>query len=134
METFLKDSDGYYQDAFDFYFEKGKNTITLSSTKEPMKIGSITLIQEEALPEYAGYQAEHQGAGHQAVSCETVVVQGETALYKSDSTLYPITDRSSPLTEPYSPSKTRLNVVGGANWKQVGQWISWEVEIGRAHV
>ena len=104
METFLKDSDGYYQDAFDFYFEKGKNTITLSSTKEPMKIGSITLTQEEALPEYAGYQAEHQGAGHQAVSCETVVVQGETALYKSDSTLYPITDRSSPLTEPYSPS------------------------------
>ncbi len=129
METFLKDSDGYYQDAFDFYFEKGKNTITLSSTKEPMKIGSITLTQEEALPEYAGYQAEHQGAGHQAVSCETVVVQGETALYKSDSTLYPITDRSSPLTEPYSPSKTRLNVVGGANWKQVGQWISWEVDV-----
>ncbi len=129
MQTFLKDSDGYYQDAFDFYFEKGKNTITLTSTKEPMKIGGITLTQEKGLPGYAEYQAGHQNAGHKAASCEAITVQGEAAVYKSDSTLYPIADRSSPLTEPYSPSKTRLNVVGGSNWKQVGQWISWEIEV-----
>lgn len=49
MEVTIKDSDGYYQDAFDFYFEAGKNTITLESVKEPMKIGSLTLMQEEAL-------------------------------------------------------------------------------------
>ncbi len=131
METFFKDSDGYYQDAFAFYFEKGKNTITLVSTKEPMKIGSLTLARQKELPDYAGYQAANQAAGYQDADCETVTVQGEDAVYKSDSTLYPIADRTSPLTVPYSPSKTRLNTIGGSNWKQVGQWISWEVEVPR---
>ncbi len=131
METFLKDSDGYYQDAFDFYFEKGKNTITLVSVKEPMKIGSLTLTRQESLPDYAGYQSRNQEAGYQKADCQPVTIQGEDASYKSDSTLYPIADRSSPLTVPYSPSKTRLNTIGGSNWKQVGQWISWEVEVPR---
>ena len=129
METLIRDSDGYYQDAFDFYFEKGNNTITLVSTKEPVKIGSLTLTQEETLPNYAEYQAANAQAGYAKASCEPVTVQGEAAIYKSDSTLYPIADRSSPLTEPYSPSKTRLNVIGGTNWKQAGQWITWEVEV-----
>lgn len=129
QESFVKDSDGYYQDAFYFYFEKGTNTITLQSTKEPMKLKSITLTQEERLISYEQYRTQNAQAGYQEVSCETIKVQGEAAVYKSDSTLYPIADRTSPATEPYSPSKTRLNVIGGSNWKQVGQWISWEVEV-----
>lgn len=127
MEGFLSDSDGYYQGAFDFYFEKGKNTITFVSTKEPMKIGTITLTQEEVPPAYAEYLAQY---GNEApAQVETIKIQGEDAVYKSDSTLYPITDRTSPLSEPYSPSKTRLNAIGGTNWNQVGQWLTWEVEV-----
>lgn len=129
LEGFAKDSDGYYQGAFDFYFEKGRNTVTLVSSKEPMKIGSLTLTQEKMPPTYAEYQARNAAAGYRKASCDTVKVQGEDAAYKSDSTLYPIADRSSPLSEPYHPSKTRLNVIGGSNWKRVGQWITWEVDV-----
>lgn len=125
-ESFLKDSDGYYQDAFYFYFSKGVNTISLESTKEPMKIGKIELTKESDKISYEEYEKLHDKA--QAVQNVELTIQGEDALYKSDSTLYPIPDRTSPLTQPYHPSKTRLNVVGGSNWKTVGQWISWEVE------
>ena len=127
MSAYLADSDGYYQDSFRFYFDKGINTVTLVSTKEPMKIGSIVLKQEETLPTYAEYLAEHSEAA-QVRTEEAIKIQGEDVLYKSDSTLYPIADRTSPLSEPYSPSKTRLNVIGGSNWKQVGQWLTWEIE------
>lgn len=129
MESFLKDSEGYYQNAFSFYFKEGTNTITLVSTKEPVKIGKITLTQEEQTVSYEEYKAQNEAAGYTKVENISLKVQGEDACYKSDSTLYPITDRTSPVTEPYNPSKTRLNTIGGSNWKTAGQWITWNVEV-----
>ena len=132
MDSILKDSDGYYQDPFYFYFKKGENTLTLESIKEPVKIGKIVIKNEEASLNYEDYLSKHVANGAKEVSNAFIKIQGEDALYKSDSTLYPVSDRTSALTEPYSPSKTRLNVIGGANWKTVGQWISWEVEVEEA--
>lgn len=130
LETYISDSDGYYQEPFEFFFSKGTNTITLESSKEPMKIGKITLTRCEEIPSYEEYLESYalQGVSG-ALANISLKVQAEDALYKSDSTLYPIADRTSPISEPYSPSKTRLNEIGGTNWKTVGQWISWEVEV-----
>lgn len=129
LETYISDSDGYYQEPFEFFFNKGTNTITFESSKEPMKIGKITLTRCEEIPSYEEYLESYalQGVSG-ALANISLKVQAEDALYKSDSTLYPIADRTSPISEPYSPSKTRLNEIGGTNWKTVGQWISWEVE------
>ncbi len=129
LETFIKDSDGYVTGAYKYYFEKGKNTITLTSVKEPMVIGEITLMQESVLPSYKEYDAANRAKGFKEIKDTSVKIQGEDARLKSDSTLYPIPDRTSPLTEPYSASKTRLNVIGGANWKLVGQWITWDLDV-----
>lgn len=129
LNAYFKDSDGYYQEAFWFYFKEGKNTMQLVSTKEPMKIGEIRLTQAKKPITYEEYTAQNQAAGYQAVENASLVIQGEAAVYKSDSTLYPMADRSSALTQPYSPSKTRLNIIGGSNWKTVGQWVVWEVEV-----
>ncbi len=129
MKGFLKDSEGYYQEAFSFYFKEGINTITLVSIKEPMKIGRITLTQEDSPVSYEEYKAGNVAAGFQKVSNLSLKVQGEDGCYKSDSTLYPVADRTSPLTEPYHPSKTRLNTIGGSNWKNAGQWITWKVDV-----
>jgi ABC-type glycerol-3-phosphate transport system substrate-binding protein len=129
MKAMLKDSDGYYQEPFSFYFKKGENTLTLESVKEPVKLGKIIIKNEEPSLNYDEYLKKHKDEGAKEVSDALIKIQAEDALYKSDSTLYPVSDRTSSLTEPYSPSKTRLNVIGGANWKTVGQWISWEVDV-----
>lgn len=123
---------GLYQIQLSYYPLEGKNgTIeriihkrTLVSTGGPMKIGAITLTQEKPLQAYEEYCKSNEAAGYTAVADVSVTVQAEDAVYKSDSTLYPITDRSSPATQPYHPSKTRLNVIGGSNWNQVGQWLT----------
>lgn len=128
-QAWLTDSDGYVTGAYEFYFEEGINTITLTSVKEPMIIGQIALSRQETLPTYAEYDAANRAAGLSEAQSVELKVQGEAATLKSDSTLYPISDRTSPLTEPYHPSKTRLNTIGGANWKLVGQWITWQVEV-----
>lgn len=127
--AFLKDSNGYVTGAYEYYFLKGVNTITFTSVKEPMVIGEIRLTREKTLPTYAEYDAANRAAGYTEAVQYVCKVQGEDATLKSDSTLYPITDRTSPLTEPYNASKTRLNTVGGGNWKLVGQWITWEFDV-----
>ena len=127
--VYCKDSNGFYSDALYFYLEKGSNTITLESIQEPMVIGQLIFGQEPEVISYQQYQAANEQAGYMAAEGKPIKLQGELASYKSDSTLYPVTDRSSPLTEPQDPAKTRLNTIGGTNWNQNGQWISWEVTV-----
>ncbi|MBP5653542.1 MAG: hypothetical protein J6X17_09060, partial [Lachnospiraceae bacterium] len=128
--AFVKDSDGYVTGAYKYYFEQGVNTITLTSVKEPMVIGEVVLTQEPEPLSYAEYDAANRAAGFAEITEDSPVkIQGEEATLKSDSTLYPIPDRTSSLTEPYNASKTRLNTIGGTNWKLVGQWISWDIDI-----
>ncbi len=128
--AWCEDASGYESDAYCFYFEAGNNTISLTSTKEPMAIGAITLAKQPQAPDYATYYAAAQAKGAKEVAlAEAIKIQGEEAIYKSDSTLYPVNDRTSPLTEPYHPSKIRMNSIGGNNWNQTGQWIAWEVNV-----
>lgn len=130
LQAYVRDSEGYYQKAYQYYFKQGKNTITFVSIKEPMAIGQITLKQEEELTSYAEYAAYYKAQGVlEAQLSEPIKIQGESAKEKSDSTLYPIADRSSPLTEPTSTSKKRLNIIGGSNWKSIGQWVTWELDV-----
>ncbi len=129
ITAFVQDSDGYVNGAYKYYFEKGLNTITLTSVKEPMVIGEIALTCEKEPPSYAEYDAANRAEGFSEIKTGSVKIQGEAATLKSDSTLYPIPDRTSSLTEPYSASKTRLNTIGGTNWKLVGQWIEWDLDV-----
>ena len=130
QRTYFEDSDGYYNGGYKFYLDKGVNTITLISVKEPMAIGQLILTQEDEVSDYATYLAYWESQGAKEVTlAEAIKVQGEHATLKSDSTLYPISDRTSPMTEPYHASKTRLNTIGGSNWKMVGQWITWAIEV-----
>ncbi|MCM1058069.1 MAG: extracellular solute-binding protein [Firmicutes bacterium] len=129
MDVYVKDSEGFYSEALQFYFEAGINTLTLESTQEPMVVGKIVLTQEEAAPSYEEYRMANEAAGHIGAVINTIKIQGEAAVLKSDSTLYPITDRTSPLTEPYDAAKTKLNTIGGSNWRICGQWITWEIDV-----
>lgn len=130
LSAYAADSTGYYTEPFEFYFEQGKNTIELSSVKEPMAVCQITLTRKEKILSYAEYKKNWEAAeAKRENALEVIKVQGEDAVKKSHSTLYPISDRSSPATEPYHASKLRLNAIGGVNWQKNGQWITWEFEV-----
>ncbi len=129
MRAYITDSTGYYTEPFQFYFKKGKNTLTLNSVKEPIAVGKITLTKKEKAPTYQEYLNTHTSSGAKNVTLqEPIKIQGEEAVLKSHSTLYPSSDRSSPVTEPYHASKMRMNIIGGTNWQSNGQWITWRVD------
>lgn len=125
--TYLMDSSGGYTEPLQFYFYKGRNTLALRASKEPMVIGGITLKQAPSQEAYT----EPEGAREQAESREPVIYvqQAEKGLLRSDVMIYPICDRSSPMMDPMSYDVKKLNAVGGTNWATVGQWAEWTVEV-----
>lgn len=128
LSSFI-DGDGYYEDPFLFYFEKGEQTITLNPLREPMAIDYIELYQEKELLSYEQVKQQYKEQGIPEANNQSLIIQAEDATAKSSPTLYALTDRSSPLVEPYHVSKLRINTIGGLNWKLPGQWIEWEVEV-----
>lgn len=128
QESLLRDTEGYYEEPYQFYFTAGKHRLTLVSSREPMAIDYIKLFRYDAPAAYEEVKADYESKGYAKTSGHLIKIQGEDAAYKSSPTLYPITDRSSPSTEPYDVSKIRMNTIGGNNWRVPGGWIAWEVE------
>lgn len=125
----FRDSAGYFEEPFQFYFEKGTQDLTLTSLRESMAIDYIELYQEEDVPSYADLQASYETRGLKPAAPVMLKVQAEQAASKSSPTLSPISDRSSPSLEPYHVSKIRINAIGGINWKLPGEWIEWEIDV-----
>jgi ABC-type glycerol-3-phosphate transport system substrate-binding protein len=127
IEHTIRDRNGYYQDSLLFAFEDGENTLTLDAVREPMAIAQIEVYQEPALPDYETYRSMFDGATD--VGNVMVRVEGEHMHEKTAPTLYPIVDRTSPITTPQHHAKLLLNAGGGINYRLVGDWISYEVEV-----
>ena len=128
-EAVFKDVEGYYEKPFRFYFTAGTHRITLASQREPIALRRLKLFQAAEPVPYAEAVKRYREEGLQPSKDVLVTVQAEEAVAKSSPTLYPQTERSSPAVAPYSPSMTRVNTIGGYNWRIPGQWIEWEIDV-----
>lgn len=125
----LKDSEGYYEEPYSFYFDKGNQKLSLTALREPLAIDYIELFQDQKVKPYDDLKQEYEAMGLSPVKEPYVEVQAEDASAKSSPTLYPTSDRSSPSVVPYNVSKIRINTIGGVNWKLPGQWIEWQIDV-----
>ena len=130
QEGYCRDDMGYITEPYQFYMEKGINTITLEAVNEPMVIGRLAVTPVEKKTSYEEYLASRTGdpAGGEGLTY-LQVVQGEDSTIRSEPSLYAKYDRSSPTTQPNSVTKTVLNYVGGEAWGTAGQWIEWNFEV-----
>ena len=130
QDSYLKDDRGYVADPYMFYFEAGKNTISLGAENEPMVIKKMTVAPVQELDTYQEYIAKQPAVNSSATAKEYIQqIEGESSTFRSESSLYAKYDRSSPTTSPTSVTKTVLNYVGGEAWRSTGQWIEWEFEV-----
>lgn len=121
------DTQGFFNEPLPLYIEGGNHTLTLNLKREALCIKEIRIYNPKEIPVYA--EIEETLAGLPKPKNVFEKVQGEHASRKSDSVLIPTSDRIDAATEPSSPSKIRLNTIGGNyTWKLPGQWIEWEVE------
>lgn len=121
------DANGYYANPFEFYFEKGENTISLEAVREAMVIQSITVYPYEDKLSYDEYIS-----GKSEAVAEPIHIDAETPSKTSDYTVYPIYDRKSAITEPQDSAQIRLNTIGSEKWVTPGQWVEYEFEVEAA--
>ncbi len=130
QDSFFRDDRGYVIEPYRFYFEKGKNEITLEAVNEPVVIGSLTIQGVEEMADYETYLASRPSVSATDKGLKFLeITQGENSTFRSETSLYAKYDRSSPTTQPNSVTKTILNYVGGEAWRASGQWIEWEIEV-----
>lgn len=137
-EYILRDADGLYSGAFQFYLEKGTHVIRLTSLSESFMLGGLRLYGAEPLNDY--YQAlavwNELHSADQSDQLPRIDISAEKTYQVSSPVLYPISDRSGPNTESQGEmndvSKIRLNAIGGTNWKFAGQSISWRFQVEQA--
>ena len=127
QSEYCKDDMGYITEPYQFYFEKGKNTLTLDGVNEPMVIKSLSVRGVEQDKSYDEYIAEKTVTSD--TSTYVTVLQGEDSIRRSEPSLYAKYDRASPNTQPYSITNTILNYTGGDAWRAAGQWIEWDFEV-----
>ncbi|MBQ8922274.1 MAG: extracellular solute-binding protein [Oscillospiraceae bacterium] len=120
---FIYDSDGLFNDPLILYLTAGSHTLTLTGIKANLGIDYIRFCQPEGT---SPYQAPDQAALN-ATPSTLYRMEGEAAAFKSSSTLYPGYDNNSYTVSPSDPVKMVYNTIGGANWDQAGQTITWEI-------
>lgn len=128
-EVALRDYKGYFQEPLTFYLKEGKNTISIKSIKDCMKIKSITILPAKKIVSYEEYLQSYGQKGIPTIETAEIKIQAEDASGKSSPSFYPINDRTSAASEPYDPTYIVLNTIGGTAWKTVGDWIEWQVEV-----
>jgi len=129
QDEVLKDQEGYHEKPYSFYLSKGKHTLTMVSQREPMIIRQFKIYQQEEPLAYKDILKQYEAEGLKETEGQLIVIQGENAIAKSSPMLYPVSDRTSPAVYPYSVSKTKINTIGGYNWRMPGQWIEWEIDV-----
>jgi ABC-type glycerol-3-phosphate transport system substrate-binding protein len=127
--AFFRDSIGYVNQPYLFYFDQGVNTITLESLREPLLIDSIEVVSVREVPSYSEMKQTYTQQGYQTIDEAIVFEQAENATHTTSPTLYALNDRTSPLTMPSHPSLIKLNTIGGNNWRVAGDQISWSFEV-----
>lgn len=124
--TPLQDIDGLSAEPLLFYFEKGKNIISITSEKAQFAVKEFTLFQYEAP---AAYTAPSDLGG---ASGQRITLEGELANEKSARTLFPTSDKHSYITSCVngeSPTKTRYNSIGKGSWNKSTQAATWNFNV-----
>lgn len=131
QSTTLKNTNGYYDSDYLFYFDEGEHIVSIIGGDVQFLLSAVRLTGERAVPTYEAYLAAHPSQDTRGLMIKH---QAEDAYQKSDSVLYPSYDRVNAATEDQhselnDPKYIRINTIGGSLWKTPGQWISWQVEV-----
>jgi len=124
----LENPDHNYDEPLLFYFKQGKNHIRLNFTKpETFVLGEISIVSQYTPPSYE----EYIKSGTVAEGREFIFIEAEDSTAHSDSNLCPGNDHTDRLTSPYSAKNLLINIIG-SSWNFHGQWLEWQVEVGKS--
>ncbi len=127
VEKYFMDSTGYVSEPLYFYLTAGEHIISLEAVREEFYLASLTLGPAPEGISYEKYTSNNSGKQNNASG--KIYIEAEYPTATSDKSIYALNDRSSAITSPQDPSETRLNTIGASKWQEIGQWISYDIEV-----
>lgn len=132
VETYITDSETFFDAPLKFMLEEGEHVITFEAACEPMAIAWLEVGFAEEILTYDEYLAKYADAESASANAEAIMIHAETPYQTSEQVIYAMNDRTSGITYPQDPAASLLNTIGGNGgdkWKNPGQWIMYEVEV-----
>jgi ABC-type glycerol-3-phosphate transport system substrate-binding protein len=123
----LFDEDGIETEPYQVSLTQGEHTIEIESLQEAVAISKITFASPENPADYATVQKQYKDAI--AYTGKDIVIHAEDAVLKSTSSLTAKSDNISANVTPQSPYKSLINYIGGANWSQADEILTWNFDV-----
>lgn len=124
------DKTGVVVDPYCFYLTAGVHTITLEGTGHPVAIADISFIAPENIKSYEEVSKDYKVTENKEVA--PIIIHAEKAGVKNSSALIPKSNNGSAGMYPVDHYLTKINAIGGTNWQNPGQKISWTFEVETA--
>ena len=127
-EIYLADSTGLYSEPYLFYLTSGHHSLVLSTDNE-LAVSELCFSNYETDISYKEYKTQISSKNRKVNSHRQ---EAEYADVKNASSLYPIYDNMDASMVPQSYRAILLNSIGGSNWSNTGEKISWDAEVEKA--
>ncbi len=105
----------------------GEHTLELRAVEEPFALARILLEPVRETPTYDEYIAAYDDVPR--FSGQPLMIEAEAARYKTTAYMAPLADDSAPGVSPSSTSHKRINYIGGANWSNPGEQMTWILDV-----
>lgn len=125
------DNTGVETKPYRFALSAGEHEITLKITEESCVVAGITFAAPEQPSSYEEVLKGYESAGYKNAT-SLITVHAEDAKYKSKNSLAPKSTTNSATVYPSSPTKSLLNYIGGKNWSEQGDYLTWEIDVKEA--
>ena len=125
----FRDSNGFFEESFEFVLapdENGIVSLSLKSVNEPIAIAAIRLVPHEGYMSYEEYIKMYE---NEPEGTDSIKMEAEYFSATSSQTIYPLEDRTSAITSPSATDRTVLNTIGGEKWQTSGQWVTYKFEV-----
>lgn len=103
---------------------KGEHQVSVASKNGTLYVSDIVFKAGGEAKQYA--KTSDKDAYYDG---DVIIREGEDSLWKNSQWLVPLADNSSWQVTPADSAINRINYIGGSNWKQTGEMITWEVEV-----
>ncbi len=123
------DINGFYIQELKLALQQGKHTVEIYINSQAVELINITFNAPDVIKSYEEVKKEYEQNGYENYSGDAIVIEGEAATLKSSSMILPLVDRNSPDVQPNNPFLDTVNYIGGSNWKDNGDTITWEINI-----
>jgi len=127
-EDFFTDPDGYLQGALRIYLEAGLHELVLEFVSRPVEVLSCCVTAPVQTQPYEAVLTAASERGYKLVDT-SVMFEAEENIAWKNSAMIQRTVSEDPLSTPFQMGYKRLNTMGGSNFSNGGQSVTWRFTV-----